>query len=64
MTVHNTPNQDTPLLEGYTPVFGLDVWEHADYLKYQNKRADYIKAFWSIIDWERINELLKEKETG
>jgi superoxide dismutase, Fe-Mn family len=64
LIVVSTQNQDTPFMENYTPVFGLDVWEHAYYLRYQNKRADYIKAFWSIIDWERINELLKEKESG
>ncbi len=62
LVVHSTPNQDTPFIDSYIPIFGLDVWEHAYYLKYQNKRGDYIKAFWSVIDWERINELLKEKE--
>ncbi|MBN1524554.1 MAG: superoxide dismutase [Spirochaetales bacterium] len=51
LVVHSTPNQDTPLSDGLRPVIGLDVWEHAYYLNYQNRRADYIKAFWNILDW-------------
>ncbi|MEM7810600.1 MAG: superoxide dismutase [Planctomycetota bacterium] len=51
LIVESTPNQDSPLMEGRTPIIGLDVWEHAYYLKYQNKRPDYIAAFWDVVDW-------------
>lgn len=55
LKVTSTANQDTPLAEGY-PILGLDVWEHAYYLKYQNRRPDYINAFWNIINWETVEE--------
>ncbi len=51
-----TPNQDSPLSQGKKPIIGLDVWEHAYYLKYQNRRPDYIEAFFSIINWNKVNE--------
>ena len=54
LVVHSTANQDSPLMEGMVPVLGLDVWEHAYYLKYQNRRADFVAAFWSVVDWERV----------
>lgn len=54
--IHSTANQDTPIIDGYTPVIGLDVWEHAYYLNYQNRRPDYVEAFWNVIDWERANQ--------
>lgn len=57
LAVTSTPNQDNPLSEGLTPILGLDVWEHAYYLKYQNKRPDYIAAFWNIINWDEVNRL-------
>jgi superoxide dismutase, Fe-Mn family len=54
LTVHSTANQDSPLMEGMTPLLGLDVWEHAYYLHYQNRRADYVTAFWNIVNWGEV----------
>jgi len=54
LVVESTPNQDTPLSEGRTPILGLDVWEHAYYLNYQNKRPDYISAFYNVINWDEV----------
>jgi len=54
LTVESTPNQDSPLMHGNTPLLGIDVWEHAYYLKYQNRRADYINAFFEVINWFEV----------
>lgn len=56
LEVISTPNQDSPLIDNATPIFGIDVWEHAYYLKYQNRRADYLKAIWNVVNWNFIAE--------
>ena len=61
LVVESTPNQDNPLMDGKKPVFGIDVWEHAYYLKYQNRRPDYIDAWWNVINWSEVNKRLASK---
>ena len=59
LQVLSTANQDSPLMDGQVPLLGLDVWEHAYYLKYQNKRPEYIDAWWNVVDWAKVNELYR-----
>lgn len=57
LEIVSTPNQDNPVSEGKTPVFGVDVWEHAYYLKYQNRRPEYLGTVWNVVNWNKVNEL-------
>jgi len=59
LQVLSTPNQDNPMMDGHYPIMGNDVWEHAYYLKYQNKRADYLAAWWNVVNWDEINKRLQ-----
>lgn len=60
LVIHSTPNQDTPLAEGMFPVIGVDVWEHAYYLKYQNRRAEYLTNWWNLVNWEEAGRRFQQ----
>ncbi len=60
LQIYSTANQDSPLMEGHSPILGVDVWEHAYYLNYQNRRADYLKAFWNVVNWDIVEKMYSE----
>lgn len=64
LQITSTPNQDNPLMEGQHPVLGIDVWEHAYYLKYQNKRADYVDAWWNVVNWAAVAKRFEAAKAG
>jgi Fe-Mn family superoxide dismutase len=61
LSISSTPNQDSPIMQGIKPILGVDVWEHAYYLKYQNKRADYLSAFWNVVNRPHVAEMFAQK---
>jgi len=64
LRVQSTANQDSPLMSGHTPILGLDVWEHAYYLNYQNRRPDYVKAFWNVVNWDKVADRHAQGQGG
>ena len=64
LTIESSANQDSPLMQGKTPVLGVDVWEHAYYLRYQNRRADYLDAWWKVVNWDAIGKRFADGQAG
>ncbi|MCS6851778.1 MAG: superoxide dismutase [Gemmataceae bacterium] len=64
LSILSTPNQDSPLMQGHYPILGIDVWEHAYYLKYQNKRADYVDAWWNVVNWNAVAQRYAAAKAG
>jgi Fe-Mn family superoxide dismutase len=64
LSVVSTPNQDSPLMSGQTPILGVDVWEHAYYLRYQNKRGDYLEAWWKVVNWPAVAKRFAAAQSG
>jgi Fe-Mn family superoxide dismutase len=64
LQVYSTANQDSPLMKGHTPILGLDVWEHAYYLRYQNRRPDYVKAWWMVVNWDNVGMRFEKAMKG
>jgi Fe-Mn family superoxide dismutase len=62
LTIESTPNQDTPIMDGKYPIMGVDVWEHAYYLKYQNRRTDYLAAWWNTLNWAEIAKRFEARQ--
>jgi superoxide dismutase, Fe-Mn family len=64
LAVRSTPNQDSPIMDSHTPLLGIDVWEHAYYLKYQNRRPDYLQAWWNVVNWDAVQRRYDEATGG
>jgi Fe-Mn family superoxide dismutase len=64
LKIHSTPNQDSPLIDGAVPLLGVDVWEHAYYLHYQNRRAEYLDAFWKVVNWSQVAQNFQSAKVG
>jgi superoxide dismutase, Fe-Mn family len=64
LAVYSTPNQDSPIMQSDVPILGIDVWEHAYYLNYQNRRPDYLAAWWDVVNWDAVSEKLEQAKSG